>query len=292
MLCEHGCGKEAKFYSKNTKKWRCSKHANNCPEKSKKTGLSIKNAFKKIDPITGKTSNELRLEKIRLTRTTKIDAQTGLPLDVARAYKAHDTKKNTLTPNGRTIAENTANKISKTKRNDSLSSDAAKRGGQTKKNTMNAETGLTIHETSIRRRLETMNKIDRNGLTKFETALRKGMFRGYKMCKYKNTSLYYQGSLELSFLHKQYDIFNSEIENHVRRGKGFWYFDVTRQQDRMCFPDFIIDDINIFEIKSNWTWNNNKPGSDIEKRNTCKLNSLKNLGYNVFLVLENKEIKW
>jgi hypothetical protein len=291
MLCSHGCGNEGKFFSENTKNWRCSNHVNRCPAKAAKTGKAIKSAFSKIDYITGKTINELRLEKIRLTRKTKIDIKTGLPLDVARAYNAHKTKQ-TITISGRTIQEESSIKISNTKKGNPITKLAGIKANKTMKKSIDPITGLTKKELAVQKRLVTMSRIEDNGLTFMENSLIKSKFRGFKINYFKNFKIYYQGNNELDFLNSQFEIYGDSLFDHVKRAPSIWYFDPTRSQNRLYFPDFIIDDIIIIEIKSKWTWNNNVENSIIHKRNIAKLDAVSAAGYSVRLILDGINIIW
>lgn len=290
MLCDHGCGNPAKFYSKNTKKWRCAKHANYCPAKAAKTGKAIKLALSQIDPVTGQTINELRLAKTRKTRKTKIDLATGLPLDVARAYKAHRTKQ-TVTENGLSIQQNASLKISNTKKGSAITKQAGIKSNETQKQTIDPATGVTIKELSTRKRLVTMNEIQSNGLTRLENSLRKSKFRGFQIKQFEHFDLYYQGSNELAFLIEQHKIYGDKLDQNVKRASSIWYYDPTRNQDRLYLPDFFIDN-TIIEIKSQWTWNNKTNGSIIHRRNIAKLNAAKAAGYDVRLIIDGVDIIW
>ena len=50
MLCEYGCGQEAKHYFPTVKKWCCSSHWSRCPERKKRF-------LNKNNPITIKEYN-------------------------------------------------------------------------------------------------------------------------------------------------------------------------------------------------------------------------------------------
>jgi len=291
MLCNHGCGSEGKYFSKNTKKWRCSEHANHCPAKAAKTGKAIKTSFSKIDPVTGKTINELRLEKIRHTRKTKKDVATGLPLDVARAYKAHKTKQ-TITPSGLTIQEEASIAISKTKKGNPITKLAGIKSNITQNNTIDVSTGLSIKEQSVQKRLYTMSQIEDNGLTLLENSLAKSKFRGFKINYFRNFKLYYQGKNELAFLEDQFKIYGDMLDKHISRAPSIWYFDPTRNNKRLYIPDFIIDNKIIVEIKSKWTWNNNVENSAIHQRNIAKLNAVLSEGYSVRLIIDGIDVTW
>lgn len=290
MLCSHGCGKEGLFYSKNTKQWRCHTSANRCPAKAAKTGKAIKESFKNIDPITGKTSNELRLEKIRHVRATSIDPNTGLSMDVARAYKAHQTKK-TVLDSGLTIQEEAAIKISKSKKGKEKTKLAGIRSNLVQKTSIDPDTGLTIKEISVRKRLVTMLTKNEQGQTKFELAQLKGKFNGFKMTQYDKFDILFQGSYEKHFLDTQYALYNIQCSTLIKRPHAIWYFDPTRNQDRLYFPDFLVN-TTLYEIKSTWTWNGGHPGSELEIRNIAKLNAAMRIFSKVVLVLDKREYEW
>lgn len=290
-LCLH-CGKPAKFEFKNGALC-CSESVNKCPAKAAKTGEAVAKAFTVVDPLTGKTSNEKRLEKVWATMRTKIDLETGLPLLIANAAKAKITK-NRIMPDGKTIQQNINDKNRVTK-NSEKGRKIIELGKSKRKATMNQidpDSGLTLQEKSVRKRLVTMSVVGDDGLTRMERAIKKGQFRGFSITQYPDSEIYYQGSYELNFLNEQREKLGDMFNLYVKRPKAIWYFDPTRNQDRMFFPDFLIDENALYEVKSNWTWNNNNRGSDIEKRNIAKLNAALLIYTEVYLVLEGKKIKW
>jgi hypothetical protein len=149
------------------------------------------------------------------------------------------------------------------------------------------ETNIKIgsYETSGIKSLEArLNNIDSDGLNGLERAHKNGACKT-RLKRYKNTTMYYQGSHELKFLEKkelEYGSVELLLEN-VKRGPTFKYFDPTENKERNYFSDFIIDNI-VYEIKSTWTWNNRKKGSDIENTNKAKLDAVINNGLKVVLV--------
>lgn len=289
-LCDHGCGSIAQYKFKNNSIC-CSDIPNKCPSKAKKTGEAVQKAFQRVDQQTGKTVNQLRLDKIKETRKTKIDDKTGLPLDVARAYAAHSTKA-IVQADGKTIQQKIADKISSAKKGAERTKQAGIKANATMKATIDPETGLTVKERATRKRLESMSKVGEDGLSGIERAIKKSNFRGFKMKQYKTFSIYYQGSHEFAFLEEQFAKYGSDLEKYVQRPKAIWYFDPTRQQDRLYFPDFIVNDKMLYEIKSGWTWNNNENGSELEQRNHAKLDAAKALGYEVHLILDKVDKLW
>jgi len=149
------------------------------------------------------------------------------------------------------------------------------------------ETKIKIgsYKTSGKKSLEArLNNIDSDGLNGLERAHKNGACKT-RLKRYKNTTLYYQGSHELKFLEKK-ELEYGSVElllEKVKRGPTFKYFDPTSNKERNYFSDFIIGN-TIYEIKSTWTWNNRKSGSDIENTNKAKLDAVVNNGYKVILV--------
>ncbi len=109
---------------------------------------------------------------------------------------------------------------------------------------------------------------------------------------YKSTHINYQGSYEFKFLEQlelEYSL-NWIVEN-VNRGPTIHYIDPSNNKARVYFSDFIIGN-DLYEIKSNWTWN--KHGSDLvlEEKNRAKLTAARDAGYNVILVLETERLSY
>lgn len=294
FLCKFGCTQIAKFRSANGTIC-CSSSPNQCPAKAKAAGLSIKAAFNKLDNETGKTVGELRLEKSKqrqdIRRYTK-DPVTGLTGIELSKQKAAITKQKLL-PTGLTVQQQATQNMSIAKKGNITSRIGSQKGAAKKKITIDPVSGLTVQELATQRQSITMSQIGVDGLSGWERAQKKSQFRGFKIMYYKNFSIYYQGSHEKEFLDLQYSIYGDDLINHVIRPAAITYKDPTRgEYIRTYFPDFIIDNIILYEIKSQWTWNNNKAGSDIELRNIAKLNAAKALGYEVRLILDHTEIVW
>jgi hypothetical protein len=95
----------------------------------------------------------------------------------------------------------------------------------------------------------------------------------FKINKYKDTELYYQGSYELDFLQKYY---NMGIENC----KSIKY--LYKNKQCIYFPDFYYENLNlIIEIKSDYTYK-----LHLEK-NLAKEKFTKELGYN-YIIIKDK----
>jgi hypothetical protein len=73
MLCEYGCGRQAKHYFPTVKKWCCSKHFSKCPKRIEKFSGDKNPMYKKPAWNKGKTgiySDEI-IEKMKCSRKTK-----------------------------------------------------------------------------------------------------------------------------------------------------------------------------------------------------------------------------
>lgn len=109
---------------------------------------------------------------------------------------------------------------------------------------------------------------------------------------YDNTELVYQGNNEYKFLEslkEQYGI--RWIVENVSRGPSLWYIDPNDNSRRLYISDFIIGG-TIYEIKSGWTWNKHGADSSLEAKNKSKLDECIRQGYNVKLIIDEKEIIW
>lgn len=91
--------------------------------------------------------------------------------------------------------------------------------------------------------------------------------------------VYYHSSYELDYA-KELDILKIEYEMESLRIR---YFDTQRGKERFAIPDFYLPETNtIVEIKGSFTLN--------EQNMKDKFKKYKELGYNVKLILEHKEI--
>jgi hypothetical protein len=96
---------------------------------------------------------------------------------------------------------------------------------------------------------------------------------GFKIHKYKDTNLYYQGTYEKDFLDKYYDVVN------IERGKPIEY--IFNDIIHIYYPDFYIPELNlIIEIKSS-KWYEEHLDKNLLKRQSC-INS----GYNFMFIID------
>ena len=78
------------------------------------------------------------------------------------------------------------------------------------------------------------------------------------------------------------------LEN-VKNGPTFKYLNPIANAYRFYFSDFLINN-TVYEIKSSYTWNKIGKDLDLEAVNHAKLQSAKDRGYEVILVLDHVEI--
>ena len=96
--------------------------------------------------------------------------------------------------------------------------------------------------------------------TQNEEIYNRAMKNSLRMCKYKDSNLYYQGTYELDFLNNYFHI-------GVERGKSIKYF--LNDNEKIYFPDFYYKSLNlIIEIKSEYTYNLHLE-KNIEKEKAC-----------------------
>ncbi len=110
----------------------------------------------------------------------------------------------------------------------------------------------------------------------------KHLIAQYKIKKYKDTNLYYQGSYEYYFLEKMESL---NLLEEVSSGKSYeFYWDGGAHT---YHTDFFFRGENI-EIKSGWTYNKNGQDIDLENFNKSKWKSVTDYGDKI-KVLINKD---
>jgi len=96
---------------------------------------------------------------------------------------------------------------------------------------------------------------------------------GYKIHKYNNTNIYYQGTYKKDFLDKYYNLLD------IKRGKPIEYY--YGNNKHIYYPDFFISEFNlIVEIKSSH-WYNKHIDKNLIKKNVCIQN-----GYNFLFIID------
>lgn len=107
----------------------------------------------------------------------------------------------------------------------------------------------------------------------------------YKIKKYKNTELFYQGSYELYFLEKMNE--KGKI-NEVENGKSYDY--VFDDEEHVYHTDFFYNGENI-EIKSGWTYNKNGKDKKLEEINKTKWKSVIDSGGKIRILMSKQAIE-
>lgn len=112
-----------------------------------------------------------------------------------------------------------------------------------------------------------------------------------KWGKYKDTEINYQSKPEYNFLQELEEERGLEwVRKNVKRGPCFYYNDPVTKKERLYISDFQIEN-TIFEVKGNYTWNKHGTDKNLEKTNRAKLDSVKEMDYDVVLILEGKRIE-
>ena len=114
--------------------------------------------------------------------------------------------------------------------------------------------------------------------TQNKDILLKSFKTSHKIKNYKNTKIHYQGSYELDFLEKYFNIGinNCKSIKYIHEGK-----------EKIYFPDFYYKHLNlIIEIKSSYTYNVHKD-KNISKEKECI-----NKGYNYIKIVDKNYIKF
>jgi hypothetical protein len=115
--------------------------------------------------------------------------------------------------------------------------------------------------------------------TQNKEILEKGQKTAKTLKRFKDTSIWYQGSYELDFLEKYYSRFPD-----MERGPSIKYFREGKR--RIYFPDFYIPSLNlIIEIKSSWIKN-------IDAELKEKKNETIRQGYNYIMILNKNYNKF
>jgi len=100
----------------------------------------------------------------------------------------------------------------------------------------------------------------------------KGLKTRFLIHQYKNTNIWYQGSYELDFLEKYYDLFPT-----IQRGFSIKY--LYNGKNKVYHSDFYIPSLNlIIEIKSSWT-------IKLDLEITAKKTAVINYNYNYILII-------
>jgi hypothetical protein len=113
----------------------------------------------------------------------------------------------------------------------------------------------------------------------------KHLIAQYKIKKYKDTELYYQGSYEYFFLEKMEEL---NLLHEVFNGKSYEF--EWKGEKHTYHTDFFFREENI-EIKSGWTYNKNGADSDLEKFNKTKWKSVVDFGDKIRILINKESIE-
>lgn len=259
-ICDYGCGEIAQ-YEFGTGKVCCRKHGGNCPAKRKTATKKFKKYVHSINPDTGEKRSIEMSRKAAKTLENQIDPDTGLPRSITVRRKI------------------TENRIKS-----GVWIEKIKEQVERKHNTIDPETGLSIHQsTAIKGRDTRLADVDESGRNSYER-----MWEDYhpQTQIHESTGLYCQSSNELSFL----ESLTCEQKQKVRRGPATRYIDPNTKTERIYHPDFLIEN-TVYEIKSGYSWIEYK-GEPQREKNIAKLNAVTDQGYNVIVVIDGIHYKW
>jgi len=113
----------------------------------------------------------------------------------------------------------------------------------------------------------------------------KGIKTRFKIEKYGDTSLFYQGGYEKYFLEQ---IEKKSLLTEVSNGKSYDY--ILNEESHVYHSDFLFRGITI-EIKSDWTYNKSGADIDSELENEAKWQAVKDSGDKLVVLWSKKEIK-
>jgi hypothetical protein len=112
----------------------------------------------------------------------------------------------------------------------------------------------------------------------------KHLIAQYKIKKYKDTDLYYQGSYEYFFLEKMDEL---NLLNELNNGKSYDF--EWDSKKHTYHTDFFFRGENI-EIKSGWTYNKNGKDIDLENFNKAKWKSVIDSGDKIKILINKDAI--
>jgi acyl carrier protein len=107
----------------------------------------------------------------------------------------------------------------------------------------------------------------------------------YRVHKYKETELYYNGSYEKHFLELMEE---KGLLNEIYNGDSFIY--ILNDCEHTYHVDYKFRN-NQIEIKSGWTYNKNGKDIELQNLNETKWNSVREKGENLIVLIDKSEIK-
>lgn len=106
----------------------------------------------------------------------------------------------------------------------------------------------------------------------------------FKIKKYKDTELYYQGSYELHFLELMYE---KGLLDKVSNGRSYDY--EFMGEAHVYHTDFVYDGKDV-EIKSRWTYNKNSEDQLLQQLNETKWESVRSVGEELVVLISKNRI--
>ena len=279
MLCCHCLLAVARYTSK-ANKLCCEDNVSKCPAIKKQIGAKTKRALSTINSTSGLTKAKefakSRKEKAKLAGALDPYTVAATKMALARTLNGSyltATAKSLITKNivdseGLTILERSALKMVDTR-------------------TKIGSTGLSSYQQgAIKATITKLTDIDSKGRNGFDRM----WIKGGQAKEFKDTFLYYRSKLELIFLEKLVSTNGLDwVIANVKNPKAIpYYFESKR---RLYIPDFKIDS-TIFEIKSQYTFNDFGKNLRWELKNISKLDSALSTGVKVILVLDGKDYLW
>jgi hypothetical protein len=318
--CDYGCGQDAIKVSANNKAC-CASHHSKCPAMKKANERSSdfykerarKSAIAKKSKVNDQGLKVYEVSRAKGIQTRK-DVKVNDPDRYKRAAASMVTTKKETFIDGKSIEERALDKWrvnrsvigsdgltsferANRKRSyhlnqisdDQIHTNAQiyARKARDSRISQGEKLGIDPYAVSTAKAVQTrINDIDENGLNSFDRAFLKGWGKGIECKKYRDTSLYYQGSFELEFLERKvYELGSVEL---IKRGPAINY---DFNGPKVYLSDFLIGN-TIYEVKSQWTWWHTGKDFNLLRQNTAKLNAAVSAGYRVILVLDGEEISW
>jgi transposase len=279
--CDYCMERIARYMFLN-KKLCCEEWFQNCPKKREKQTLKMKNTkiyqSNKINLDTGLSIlQEQALYRAKLMKNT-IDLHSGLTIDQIRINNRKETMMK-VDDTGLTGFQRAAILYNKNLKNDiDLDTGLSKlqiknrKGGFTKRHTIDEVTGLNISQLALLKRKEDSLGIKSSWLV------------------HPNLEFKVQGTYEYKFVDIMISKYGLDyIKQNLKRGPIFHYIHPILQKKKIYLSDFQLNNC-VFEIKSSYTWN--KVGKDLilEQINKTKLEIIRNSNYIPVLVLDHEFI--
>lgn len=277
-VCDYGCNQTAKYTLKNGNVC-CVSQPGNCPTYRQVAGKKISAARNKIVE-NGLTLGQVASRKAALTKAADID-ETGKNKHQRSAEYVSQIKREKINPEtGLNVHQETALKWKEWAKSDIGKEIITRQAKEASKrmNSIDPATGETEAARRAKKMVDTkLTNVNELGLNGFEQAHWKGG---------KNTGfikgVYWQYSNERRFLERADAM--GIIEN-VTRGPAIPY--TFKGMNKTYLSDYKIEN-KVFEIKSRYTMFGKN--NEYLEQNVTKLLAAKQLGYEVFVVIDDETL--